>query len=124
MPEVWIPGSPYAQAKTRGDLEAPARWSAAVVEHTRHLPPVLGPTALEVEFVLPPDKFPRDLPYGMDLDNLLKRLFDALAKTVLSQVEGKDSAIVHLTARKRKARAGEATGARVDFTSVDPLEGV
>lgn len=68
---------------------------------------------MEVEFVLPTDKFPKDFPFGMDLDNLLKRLLDALGKTVLKDLPGKDSAIVDLRASKRPARNGEATGARV-----------
>jgi Holliday junction resolvase RusA-like endonuclease len=76
-----------------------------------------GPCKLEVEFILPRDRFPNDHPFGSDLDNLLKRFQDALGKTVLREAPGQDGAITELVARKRKAAPGEATGARFNLTS-------
>lgn len=111
--DCFIEGIPYAQNKVRGDLEAPERWTQAIMEKCRQMPAVKGPCLLEVEFVLPTNKFPKDLPFGMDLDNLLKRLLDALGETVFRGIPGKDSAIVDLRASKRPVRNGEASGARV-----------
>jgi len=82
---------------------------------------LLGPCELDVEFVLPADKFPRDFPYGMDLDNLLKRLLDALGKTVLQDAPGGDSAIVRLSARKHPASPTEEPGARIVLRDVGTL---
>ena len=109
----FIRGVPYAQSKTKGRLRAPETWTATVREQTTGLPTVKGPCELLVEFVLPADKFPPDFPYGMDLDNLLKRLLDALEDTVLKDVQGGDSAIVVLQACKRPVRPEEEPGARV-----------
>jgi Holliday junction resolvase RusA-like endonuclease len=111
----FIRGVPYARSKSKGRLGAPRVWTSAVVEQTAGLPLIAGPCQLEVEFVLPWDKFPSDLPFGMDLDNLLKRLLDALGTTVLQSAPGGDSAIVSLQARKRPLRQGEEPGARITF---------
>ena len=66
-----------------------------------------------VVFVLPEDKYPLDHPYGPDLDNLMKRLLDALNDTIFSKVAGKDGSVVQLVVSKRKAMQNERTGARV-----------
>lgn len=71
-----------------------------------------------VEFLLPQDKFPRDLPHGMDLDNLLKRLLDALGETVLREAPGRDSAIMEIHAWKRKLIPPEVAGAQIFLRSV------
>src|SRR6266545_4638347 len=114
--EIFVEGTPYPWHKVRGDIEGPERWSAAIRLQTEKLPAVSGPCRLEVEFVLPRDRFPRDHPYGTDLDNLLKRLLDALKGTVLSTLPGTDGAIVELRASKIPASPGETTGARIVLT--------
>jgi Holliday junction resolvase RusA-like endonuclease len=73
---------------------------------------------LDVTFVLPKDRFPEDHPHGTDLDNLLKRLLDALGKTVLREAPGKDGAITELRAKKRMVREGEPCGARIRITEL------
>ena len=80
--DKFVKGDPYPKHKATGDIEAPDRWSQAIVEQTAHLRKVRGPCRLEVEFVLPQDRFPADRPFGTDLDNLLKILMDSLKKTV------------------------------------------
>ena len=82
LPPDWYKGIPYGKRKGRGDVGAPAKWAEAVVRQTRRLPKVDGPCMLRVTFLLPPDKFPADLPFGMDLDNLLKGFLDPLGETV------------------------------------------
>ena len=116
--DVFIEGIPYAQSKVRGDVGAPGRWSEAVKKATERFPKAQGPCYLFVQYVLPEDKYPLDHPYGPDLDNLLKRLLDALNQTVFSEVAGKDGAVVHLVAAKRKASDGEPIGARVIVSEV------
>lgn len=111
--DLFIEGIPYSQSKVKGDVEAPRKWSLAVRRATMNLPKVKGSCHMKVVFVLPEDKYPPDYPYGPDLDNLMKRLFDALNKTVFSQVQGKDSSVVQLVVSKRKARRSEPTGARI-----------
>jgi len=117
--EVFIEGIPYAQQKGRGDLNAPLRWTNAVVERTKDLPKIKGPCKMSVLFIFPEDKFPTDFPYGPDLDNCLKRLCDALGQTIFSDAQGADSAIVDLRASKRKASEGEQTGASVVIQQLD-----
>lgn len=114
--EVFVEGMPYPWHKVRGDVEGPERWTEAIRQQTQHLPAVSGPCRLEVEFVLPPDRFPPDHKYGTDLDNLLKRLLDALKATVLGAAPGTDGAVVELRASKAPARPGEKSGARIVLT--------
>jgi Holliday junction resolvase RusA-like endonuclease len=115
---VFVRGIPYGQNKTKGRLDAPRVWTTAVVHQTKGLPQLLGPCDFDVEFILPPDKFPSDLPYGSDLDNLLKRLLDALGSTVLRDAPGRDSVIVKLSARKRPAGPSEETGPMIGFRTI------
>ena len=114
--EVFVEGTPYPWHKVRGDIEGPDRWSAAIRQQTDRLPAVSGPCRLEVEFILPSDRFPRDHPYGTDLDNLLKRLLDALKSTILRTAPGLDGAVVELRASKVPATTDNKAGARILLT--------
>ena len=109
-----INGVPYSQAKARGATDATARWTAAVREQTRDLPKLSGPCLLRVTFLLPPDKFPADHPYGSDLDNLLKRFFDALNETIFSDVPGKDGCVVSLEVTKTRVGSYDEAGAELE----------
>lgn len=109
-------GTPYPWHKVRGDIEGPGRWSEAIRQQTERLATVSGPCRLDVEFVLPSDRFPRDHPYGTDLDNLLKRLLDALKSTILKTAPGLDGAIVELRASKVPAGTDNMAGARMVLT--------
>lgn len=120
---AFVEGIPVKKKKTRGDLQTPARWRAAVKTQTSGLARMTGPCQLDVEFVLPQGSFPEDHPFGPDLDNLLKNTLDALNETVLIEVKGNDGSIVDLRARKRKARSNESTGARIIFARTILPEG-
>jgi Holliday junction resolvase RusA-like endonuclease len=113
-----IRGVPYSQMKTRGDKEAPRRWSDAVVEQTRGLPCVKEACLVKITFLLPPDKFPVDYPYGPDLDNLLKRFKDALNATVFREAKGKDSCIVAMTVLKSRVASPKEAGAHLEVMPV------
>ena len=89
----FVGGIPYARHKRRGDIEAPKRWTDAVIRQTEDLPKVVNACLLKLTFCLPPDKFPADLPYGSDLDNLTKRTLDALQRTVFRDAKGHDSCV-------------------------------
>ena len=89
---------------------------------TAHLPKVVHPCVVRATFRLPPDKFPKDHPYGSDLDNLLKRFFDALIETVFSDASGKDGIVVSIEATKVKvASAGEA-GADLEIIEIEKAQ--
>lgn len=111
--ERFIRGVPYARSKTRGRLKAPKAWTEQIRVQTVALARVREACEMDAEFILPIDKFPKDFPFGMDLDNLLKRLLDALGQTVLSEAPGTDSAVVTIRATKRKVRPGEEPGVRI-----------
>ncbi len=123
----WLPisgrisGVPCGQAKPVGDMQAAPAWSAAVVAATEALPKVSTPCLLRVNFLLPPEKFPSDHPFGSDLDNLLKRFNDALGKTVLSEAPGKDGCIVAIEATKARVPSRAQAGAEF---SIIPCPGV
>jgi Holliday junction resolvase RusA-like endonuclease len=115
---VRIHGIPYAQAKTTGRKDGCAEWTEAVKSQTRHLRPVAGACRVRVVFFLPPDKYPTDYPHGMDLDNLLKRFFDALNETVFQSIPGKDSCVTELDARKVRVAATAEAGAELEIHEI------
>ncbi len=106
-----ISGVPCGQLKPLGDQGAAPAWSAAIIASTSALPKISTPCLLRVTFLLPPDKFPKDHPFGSDLDNLLKRFNDALVKTVFSEGPGNDGCVVMIEARKVKVESREQAGA-------------
>jgi Holliday junction resolvase RusA-like endonuclease len=113
-----IKGTPYGQNKSRGNTEAPAKWTEAVIQQTSVLPKISEACLLKVTFILPEDKFPKDFPYGPDLDNLLKRFLDALNHTIFSDSRGKDSCIISITATKTRATEKEEAGAVIEILPV------
>jgi Holliday junction resolvase RusA-like endonuclease len=54
----------------------------------------------------------------MDLDNLLKRLFDALQGTVFRTVPGRDGCVIELEARKERVRSDAEAGADLEIQPV------
>jgi Holliday junction resolvase RusA-like endonuclease len=113
-----IRGIPYSRAKSRGNLEAPKAWSRAIADQTKHLPCVMDACFVKITFLLPPDKFPQDFPYGPDLDNLLKRFMDALNETVFCEAKGKDSCIVAMTVIKTRVADQTLAGAHLEVLPV------
>jgi hypothetical protein len=113
-----IKGVPYAQDKVRGNVGAPEEWTKAVVDETEPLPKVHGPCLVRVTFRLPPEKFPADHPYGNDIDNLLKRFFDALNQTVFSEAPGRDGCVVAVEAAKVRVADRAAAGAEMEIISL------
>jgi Holliday junction resolvase RusA-like endonuclease len=115
---IFIKGIPYGKSKTRGDIEAPSRWSEAVKMQTEKLPKVKEACILKVTFLLPADKFPTDFRYGPDLDNLLKRFLDALNETIFSEAPGKDSCIISMNVTKVKVSNTEDAGVQLEVLPV------
>jgi Holliday junction resolvase RusA-like endonuclease len=113
-----IRGVPYSKQKVSGNLLAPQKWSDEVVRQTADLPKINDACLMKVTFLLPPDKFPRDVPYGPDLDNLLKRLLDALNSTIFSEAKGKDSCVVSLTVMKTRVSSSEEAGVHIEVLPV------
>ena len=115
---IKISGVPYSKLKSRGDFLGPTRWDEAVIAQTQSLPRIAEACILKVTFLLPPDKFPRDLPYGPDLDNLLKRFLDALGKTIFADAHGCDSCIVSIHAMKTRVTSAADAGANLEVLPV------
>ena len=118
--EVKISGIPYSRSKTRGNISATREWTNAVVNQTKDLPKVETECVLKVIFCLPPNKYPKDLPYGPDLDNLLKRFLDALNETIFIKAKGKDSCAIEIYVKKVRARSKEETGALLKVLLPNP----
>jgi Holliday junction resolvase RusA-like endonuclease len=113
-----ISGVPYSRLKSRGKIAAPREWSEQVIAQTSGLPKVKEACALKVTFLLPPNKFPRDYPYGPDLDNLLKRLLDGLNQTIFSDTAGHDSCVILLNVMKTKVTSEKEAGAHIEILPV------
>ena len=108
---IRVHGIPYGGSrKARGDKIAPVKWSTEIKEKTKGLPKIIEASILRVTFLLPPDKFPTDYPFGPDLDNLLKRFLDALNETVFSEAKGKDSCVISMNVTKAKVDSSDEAG--------------
>lgn len=97
---IKVRGVPYPHVKATGNVEGRKVWTEAIVEKTKHLRKVKGPALVKVTFRLSREKFHDSNPFGTDLDNLLKRFFDALGRTVFSEAPGKDACVVAIEAAK------------------------
>ena len=117
-----ISGIPYGQRKARGRQDTPKQWSKQIIDQTKDLPKIKEACILKVTFLLPRDKYPKDLPYGSDLDNLLKRFQDALNETIFSEAKGKDSCIISLTATKVKVNSAKEAGALLEVIPIKNFE--
>ena len=95
-----VRGVPYPHAKATGNVAGLAEWTKAIVAKTERMEKVKGACLVRVTFRLPREKFHDGNPFGNDIDNLLKRLFDALSKTVFSEVKGRDACVVSVEATK------------------------
>jgi Holliday junction resolvase RusA-like endonuclease len=113
-----ILGVPYGKGKTRGNTDAAKEWTRVVVEQTKHLPKVKETCILKVTFLLPPNKFPKDLSYGPDLDNLMKRLSDSLNETIFSETEGRDSCIIELNVKKTRVESESDAGVLLEVLPI------
>jgi len=113
-----ISGIPYGKAKSRGDINAPKTWSQAVTDQTKYLPKIQEACIMKLTFLLPPNKFPIDFPFGPDLDNLLKRFLDGLNETIFSETPGKDSCIISMTVSKAKVESDEEAGVLIEILPV------
>lgn len=89
-------------------------WTAAIIAQTKALPTVDGPCMMRVTFLLPPDKFIKDFPYGPDIDNYLKRFQDAIKETIFRNAPGGDSCIIHIEASKVRVSSVEEAGAHLE----------
>lgn len=116
-----INGIPYSKRKTRGDVSAPEKWSDEIIKQTKSLPRISQACLLRVTFRLPRDKFPRDCPFGSDLDNLLKRLLDGLKQTVFCNAPGTDSCVISLEATK--VLVDDSPGADVEILPMSVPDG-
>lgn len=115
---VKINGVPYSHLKSRGNIAAPKLWTKAIKDQTKDLPCVKNACIVKITFLLPPSKFPKDFPYGPDLDNLLKRFMDALNETVFCDARGKDSCIVSMTVLKTRVASDSEAGAHFEVMPV------
>ena len=115
---IKISGVPYSKLKSRGDFLALERWNEAVRSQTRDLPRISEACILKVTFLLPPDKYPKNLPYGPDPDNLLKRFLDLLNETVFYDARGCDSCVVSIHAMKTRVETTAEAGAALEILPV------
>ncbi len=113
-----IAGIPYSRNKARGNKLAPKQWTQAVIDQTDSLPKVKEACIVKITFLLPPNKFPSDLPYGPDLDNLTKRFFDALNQTIFSETQGKDSCVIKVSVMKTRVESEKEARATLEVLPI------
>lgn len=114
----FIKGVPFGKFKKRGDVAAPRRWAEEITRQTEALPRVRDACILKVTFLLPRQSYPRDHPYGPDLDNLLKLFLDALKESVLSEAPGQDGCVVAISIMKVPVASNKAAGVHFEVLPV------
>lgn len=115
---IKINGIPYSKHKRKGNIDGLKIWTDNIKIQTESLPKITEACIVKITFLLPPDKFPSDFPYGSDLDNLLKRFFDALNTTIFSDAPGKDSCVISLNVTKVKVNLEEEAGALLEILPI------
>jgi hypothetical protein len=109
----FIDGRPAVPQNTLGGADPRTMWITRVIDETVGLPELTGACALELEFVLPAKQDSWELPWEVTLDHLLKWTLDTLERTVLRYERLQGASLVSVSARKRIAKRGEETGARL-----------
>jgi Holliday junction resolvase RusA-like endonuclease len=110
-----IKGIPYCRSKHRGNVGGLRIWTASIIRQTRTLPRVEEACVVQVTFLLPENKYPTNYPYGPDIDNLLKRFFDGLNKTIFSKAKGRDSCVAAIFAVKSKVKTEKQAGVLLEI---------
>jgi hypothetical protein len=113
LAECFIEGRPSVPQAGMGRRSGRDIWSTHVIDGTMALEPITGRCELELEFVLPPDRDSFEQPWERTLESLLKWTLDALEGTILRTGPAAEGELVAVHARRREAKAGESTGARL-----------
>lgn len=117
---IRVRGVPYPHVKATGNVAGRLKWTEAIVAATTRMQKVKGPCLVRVTFRLPREKFHDGNPFGNDIDNLLKRLFDALGRTVFSDVPGKDACVISVEATKVLVMNPSEAGVDGEIIEVSP----
>lgn len=115
MIDVFIKGNPSTLRRSRGNRKRSLQWKQAIIKQTRYCKKVVGPCKMNVIFYFEKSQFPKDFPYGPDIDNHLKSFQDALNKTIFAKAPGQDSCVVEIAAKKHKG--AKKTGAHLRIRS-------
>lgn len=102
MKKFKIEGAPIVNNRYGGRK----KWQNDIISQTKNNDKVSYPCHIEVEFILEHNQFPKDRLHGPDVDNLLKKLFDAFKQTFLED----DSLVYSIIATKRRCRIHEHPG--------------
>lgn len=119
---IRVRGVPYPHLKSKGNVQGCQDWTDIIVAKTVGLQKVSGPCILRVTFRLPRDKFNEKNPFGTDIDNLLKRLLDALSQTVFSEAPGKDACVVSIEASKVLVKNPSEAGVDGEIIRIGAVE--
>jgi len=118
--EFRVVGEPASKGNRSGrESEELRRWRAAVRLAVGSRERVAGPCVVDITFLIPETKMQaenRQNPYGPDLDNLVKPVFDEIKQGVIRD----DGAVFELRATKRRAEPEEHPGAVIHLR---PLPG-
>ena len=122
-----IEGTPCSRFKRRGRAQAVGNWMSTVRRAAKDWPKVRGACMVGLYFYLGAEQFPKDYPFGPDLDNLTKSTLDGLGETVFSDAPGKDSCVVLLNVSKNFAdyptkKNGFPVGCHVTIRPFDAAE--
>lgn len=107
-----IVGFPVSKFKVNGDKNKIKEWKAAVIRQTQDSIGLLkGECKMKIVFKFHSSQYPLDLPYGPDLDNCTKSLWDALNETLFLNTKGHDSCVKQLDVSKYKYSEENKCGA-------------
>lgn len=112
-----IKGFPCTKSKSRGDKNKIEKWKNDIINQTQDgIGFVKGECKIKVVFKFDPSQYPADFPFGPDLDNHIKSLWDALNQTVFKLAPGHDSCVKILHASKYPLKNSGNTGAKITIS--------
>lgn len=117
--EKIIKGIPTGRFKNRGNTSLVKNWRSKIIQETQDgIGKVKNECKMKVVFKFDTLQYPKDFPYGPDLDNQIKNLWDGLNETVFKNVPGHDSCVRILHVSKYPAKNENDTGVIIKISDI------
>ena len=85
----FISGASASRFKVKGDKKSVKNWRNNVIEQTKDGIGIINKECrMKVIFKFHSSRYPTDFPYGPDLDNHIKNLWDGLNETIFKNAPG------------------------------------
>ncbi len=115
----FISGASASRFKVKGDKKSVKNWRNNVIEQTKDGIGIINKECrMKVIFKFHSSRYPTDFPYGPDLDNHIKNLWDGLNETIFKNAPGHDSCVKILHASKHKVEKEKEAGVKIEISYI------